>query len=175
MLFDCRRISNRVQEISSKKFYGLWIIPPLNEWGRSHFVDDSERTLSIGWDQGTVTPWPEPGRRRGVGECTENGLKISEIKVVTQGRTSNCQTHQWNVGSCHIIIKYPQQQLPKALGSCLTAILSSKCLHKLLGGWHLPSAIFRHGLAGIWVWKMKQKSWQGRLEGLKNSHGSSKM
>ncbi len=33
-----------------------------------------------------------------------------------------CQFYISNLGSCHIIIKYPQQQLPKGLGSCLTAL-----------------------------------------------------
>ena len=81
--------------------------------------------------------------------------------------TNNCQTHRWNVGSCHIIIKYPQQQLPRAWGSCPTANLRTKCLHRLLGSWQLPSAFFRHGLADGWVWKMKQKAGKAGLRAWK--------
>ncbi len=93
-------------------------------------------------------PWKCLLCPRSVCTCTSNANQ--------QETTSNCQTHQCNVGSCHIIIKYSQQQF-SAASAYTNCLVVGTC----------PVAIFQHGLAASEFEKWSKKAGKAGLRAWK--------
>ena len=108
--------------------------------------------------------------------CTgRTPLSPRRVRARSSWPTSSRCYHAWNMGSCHLMLMHPGGQLPGALGNCPTPNLNYQCLHLGLCCWGTAQCHFP-ALSGMWLsLKKRAKGWQGRLEGLKNSHGPSKV